>query len=91
MRCHEILKDYEQLKTVSEFGKLNGKFPLGIMVFRYHKMLDSSSVDSCFCRRAVLRIRIYYYADPGSKKCPYGSGSLGVKTKEEKLHQKIFD
>ena len=28
---------------------------------------------------AVLRIRIYYYADPdldpGSKKCPYGSGS----------------
>ena len=25
----------------------------------------------------VLRIRIYYYADPdpGSKKCPYGSGS----------------
>ena len=26
---------------------------------------------------SVLRIRIYYYADPdpGSKKCPYGSGS----------------
>ena len=26
---------------------------------------------------AVLWIRIYYYADPdpGSKKCPYGSGS----------------
>ena len=43
---------------------------------------------------SVLRIRIYYYADadpdPGSKKCPNGagSGSLGVKTKEEKLHQK---
>ena len=27
--------------------------------------------------KTVLRIRIYYYADPdpGSKKCPYGSGS----------------
>ena len=23
----------------------------------------------------VLRIRIYYFAYPGSKKCPYGSGS----------------
>ena len=27
--------------------------------------------------KTVLRIRIYYYADPdpGFKKCPYGSGS----------------
>ena len=34
----------------------------------------------------VLRIRIYYYVDPdpGSQKCPYGSGSKGVNTKEEK-------
>ena len=38
-----------------------------------------------FNKKPVLRIRIYYYADPdpdpdpdldpGSKKCPYGSGS----------------
>ena len=41
----------------------------------------------------VLRIRIYYYVDPdpGSQKCPYGSGSKGVNTKEEKLHQKMFN
>ena len=40
-----------------------------------------------------LRIRIYYYADPdpGSQKCPHGSGSKGVNTKEEKLHQKLFN
>ena len=25
--------------------------------------------------KSVLRIRIYYYADPGSQNCPYGSGS----------------
>ena len=40
---------------------------------------------------SVLRIRIYYYAEPdpnpGSQKCLYGSGSKGVGTKEEKLHQ----
>ena len=38
--------------------------------------------------QSVLRIRIYYYADPnpGPKKCPYGSE--GIKTKEEKLHTK---
>ena len=30
-------------------------------------------------------------ADPGSKKCSYGSGSYGVKTKEEKIHQKIVN
>ena len=42
---------------------------------------------------AVLRIRIYYYADPGYQKCPYGSESQGVlvNTKEEKLHQKMFN
>ena len=41
----------------------------------------------------VLRICIYYYADPdpGSQKCPSGSGSRGVNTKEEKLHQKFFN
>ena len=35
----------------------------------------SYKTDQAF--QAVLRIRIYYYADPdpGSKKCPYGSGS----------------
>ena len=39
---------------------------------------------------SVLRIRINYYADsdPGSQKCPYGSGS---KTKDEKLHTKMFN
>ena len=26
------------------------------------------------CKKAVLQILIYFYADPGSKKCPYGSG-----------------
>ena len=38
--------------------------------------------------QSVLRIRIYYYADPdpGPKKRPYGSE--GIKTKEEKLHTK---
>ena len=30
---------------------------------------------------AVLRIHIYYYADLGSKKCPYVSGSEEVNTK----------
>ena len=40
---------------------------------------------------AVLRIRIYYYADPGSQKCPYGSGSKGVNTNVEKLHQEPFN
>ena len=37
----------------------------------------------------MLRFRIYFYVDPGSKICPCGSGFKGVKTKEEKLHQKF--
>ena len=34
---------------------------------------------------AVFRIRISFHADPdpGSQKCPYGSGSKEVNTKEE--------
>ena len=46
-------------------------------------------------KKAVFWICIYYYADPdlGSQKCPHGSGSgsKGVNTKEEKLHQKLFN
>ena len=30
-------------------------------------------------KKPVLRIRIYQYPDPGSKKCPYGPGSYGIK------------
>ena len=39
----------------------------------------------------VFRIRISFYADPnpGSQKCPYGSGSKGVNTKEEKYTNKF--
>ena len=42
---------------------------------------------------SLLRIRIYYYVDPdpGSQKCPNGSGSKGENSKEEKLHQKMFN
>ena len=40
---------------------------------------------------AVIQIRIYYYADPDPRPKKYGSGSLGVKTKEKKLHQKMFN
>ena len=45
--------------------------------YRYHK---SSVADP----------HLQYYADPGSKKCPYGpgcgSGSKGVNSKKENLH-----
>ena len=38
-------------------------------------------------RLAVFRIRISFYVDPnpGSQKCPYGSGSKGINTEEEKI------
>ena len=44
---------------------------------------------------AVLRIRIYYYADPGSKICSYGSGYTNIfSTKSFKItiknHYKFF-
>ena len=53
---------------------------------------------------AVFRIRKSFHADPdpGSQKCPYGSGSRplifysdpdpkGVKIKEDNLYQQIFN
>ena len=42
-----------------------------------HTLLYTLNHYSIINNTAVLRIHIYYYADPdlGSKKCPYGSGS----------------
>ena len=49
--------------------------PQKICLKKYH-----AGLDAVLPTKTVLRIRIYYrtyYADPdpGSKKCPYGSGS----------------
>ena len=50
----------------------------------------------------MLRIRVSIHPDPGSLKCPYGSGSRplifssdpdpkGVKVKEDNLYKQIFN
>ena len=53
------------------------------------------STCTCFLHwKAVFRIRISFHADPdpGSQKCPYGSGSKKVNTKEEEeVHKKFLN
>ena len=57
---------------------------LGLRIYCRTLMGDCSNVDMI---AAVFRICISFHADPdpdpGSEKCPYGSGSKEVNTKEE--------
>ena len=53
-----------------------------------HNVADLDYFISPLCyKKAVFRIRISFHADPdpdpGSQKCPYGSGSKEVNTKKE--------
>ena len=69
-------------------------------------MKNKNKIPVYFIRlpTTVFRIRISFHADPdpGSQKCPYGSGSRplifysdldpkGVKIKEDNLYKQIFN